>query len=321
MPSQTRTIVIAGATSGIGLATALAFARSGAHLVLLARRAEALEDCARRCEAAGSPRAIAVPGDVADPAAMQELARRAIAETGRIDVWVNMAGVGAVGRFEEIPLEVHRRTIETNLIGALNGCHAALPHMLARDAGVIVNMGSIGSRVPVPFAPAYAASKWGVAGLTDSLRHEFRSRSRVQVCGVYPTVVDTPAVVHAANHSGRAFTGGPMLSPTHVAERILDLVARPRRALRIGLGHAAVPGFWLAPEAAGRAFGRVMRRGLDRGPRAPRTNGAVLAPMPDRPATTLGLRTRAQHRLAVTAIGAAVGLVALGGLLAGARRS
>ncbi|HEV7268766.1 MAG TPA: SDR family NAD(P)-dependent oxidoreductase [Falsiroseomonas sp.] len=321
MPSQTRTIVIAGATSGIGLATALAFARSGAHLLLLARRAEALEECARRCEAAGSPRTIAVPGDVADPAAMQELARRAIAETRRIDVWVNMAGVGAVGRFEEIPLELHRRTIETNLIGALNGCHAALPHMLARDAGVIVNMGSIGSRVPVPFAPAYAASKWGLAGLTDSLRHELRSRSRIQVCGVYPTVVDTPAVVHAANHSGRAFTGGPMLSPEQVAARILRFVEQPRRALHIGLGHAAVPAFWLAPETAGRVFGRVMRNGLARGQRAPRTDGAVLAPMPDRPTTTLGLRKRAQPGLAAAAFGTVLGLAALGGLLVAARRA
>jgi short-subunit dehydrogenase len=319
MPRQTRTIVIAGASSGIGLATALAFARGGAHLVLLARRADALEECARRCEAAGSPRAIAVPGDVADPAAMQELARRAVAETGRIDVWVNMAGVGAVGRFEEIPLKLHRRTIETNLIGALNGCHAVLPHMLARDAGVIVNMGSIGSRVPVPFAPAYTASKWGLAGLTDSLRQELAARSRVQVCGVYPTVVDTPAVVHAANHSGRAFTGGPMLAPELVAERILGLVERPQRALHIGLGHAAVPVFWLAPEAAGRAFGRVMRRGLDRGKRAPRTDGAVLAPMPGRPVTTLGLRRPARPRLAVPAFGAVLGLAALAGLLAARR--
>jgi short-subunit dehydrogenase len=319
MPAP-RTIVIAGASSGIGKATALAFARTGARLYLLARRPDALEEAARECERAGSPRAVAIPGDVADAAALEALAARAIAETGRIDVWVNMAGVGAVGAFEEVPLALHRRIVETNLIGAMNGSWAALPHMLARDAGVIVNMVSIGGRLPQPFAAAYTASKWGLAGFTDSLRHEVLARSRVQVCGVYPAIVDTPAVLHAANYTGRAFTGMPALHPADVAARIVALVERPRRALHIGALHLGVPAFWLAPDAAGRAFARRMLRTFRSGPRAPRTDGALLAPVAAGTGTSMGWGTAARRRLEARGLALGLGLAALGLLVAGARR-
>jgi short-subunit dehydrogenase len=319
---EPRTVVVAGASSGMGKATALAFARTGARLFLLARRQDALEEAAHACEGAGSPRAVAIPGDVVDPAALEALAARAMEETGRIDVWVNMAGVGAVGPFEQVPLELHRRIVDTNLVGAMNGCWAVLPHMLARDRGVIINMVSIGARLPQPFAAAYTASKWGLAGFTDALRHEVLARSRVQVCGVYPAIVDTPAVLHAANYTGRAFTGtAPVLAPAHVAARIVALAGRPRRALNIGAMHAMVPGFWLAPDAFGQAFARMMRRAFQRGPRAPRTDGALLAPIAEGTGTAMGWGIAAQQRLQVQALGVALGLVALGGLLAGARRA
>jgi short-subunit dehydrogenase len=324
--SQNRTIVIAGASSGIGLATALAFARTGAELFLFARRADALEEAAEACRAAGSGLVVTVAGDVADADVLETLAQRAIAETGRLDVWVNMAGVGALGAFETVPMTVHRRIVETNLIGAMNGCHAALPAMLARGRGVIVNMASIGARVPQPFATAYTASKWGLAGFTDSLRHEVLARSRVQVCGVYPTVVDTPAPLHAGNWTGRVLDRmPPALHPDWVAARIVDLVDRPRRALNLGAEHALVPAFWLAPELAGRAFGRMTQRAFYKGGRrgAPDTAGALLAPVPQGRTVTLGDGAAARRRLESgqvgVAAGLAVGLVVLGGLLAGAR--
>ncbi len=203
----------------------------------------------------------------------------------------------------------------------MNGSWAVLPHMLKRNAGVIINMVSIGARLPQPYAAAYTASKWGLAGFTDSLRHELRARSRVQVCGVYPAIVDTPAVVHAGNYTGRAFTSmAPVLAPAHVAARIVALADRPRRALNIGVMHAGVPGFWLAPDTFGRAFAQAMRRAFARGPRAPRTDGALLAPVPEGTGTSMGWGAAAQHRLEAKALGVALGLVALGGLVAGARR-
>jgi NAD(P)-dependent dehydrogenase (short-subunit alcohol dehydrogenase family) len=305
----------------MGLATAIAFARRGATLFLAARREEALAEAARACEAAGSPRAVPVVADVTDAAAMRALADRAAAEAGGIDLWVNMAGLGAVGRFEEIPVEVQARLLEVNLTGALHGCHAALPHMLRRGEGIIVNMSSIGGRIAQPFAAAYTASKFGLRGLTDSLRGEMLARSRIQVCGVYPQFVDTPAPLHAANYTGRTLRAAPpVLSPDYVAERIVQLCRHPRRALYLGSTHAMVPLFGLAPDLAGQAFARVVQRALfENGPPAPATDGAVLAPVTQGTGTAIGWGRAETRQMQGWMLGA-LGAAALGGLLLSLRR-
>lgn len=307
------TIVIAGASSGMGLATALAFARHGANLVLAARRADALEQAVRLCSAAGAGGAMAVPTDVAEAVQVKALAQAAVDRFGKIDVWINMAGLGAFGPFEKIPIEVQARLVVVNLIGAMNGAHAALPHMLgqAGGRGIIINMASIGARIPQPFAAAYTASKFGLAGFTDALRYEMLARSCVQVCGVYPAFVDTPAPLHAANYSGRALRPmPPVLDPADVAERIIGLVRRPRRALRIGAAHALVPGFALMPGTAGRLLGRlVLRFGFGSGPRVPATDGAVLASVPAGVGLRSGWGATERRRTRATTLGVAVAAV------------
>src|ERR671917_725974 len=125
------TVVITGASSGIGLATARAFSRRGASVVLAARRLALLEEAARECEELGG-RALAVPTDVTDPDQTRQLARSAVSAFGGIDVWINNAGTSMWGPFEEIPLESQARLIELNLLGAVNGSHAALPHFFER---------------------------------------------------------------------------------------------------------------------------------------------------------------------------------------------
>ena len=139
-------VVITGASSGIGRATALAFAEGGASLTLASRRGGKLAEVARACERRGG-RAQYVETDVTDPAAMRALAAAAVRRYGRIDTWVNNAGVGVVGRFTDTPVEAHDQVIRTNLMGYLHGAHAALPHFLRRRRGVLINVVSFGAFV------------------------------------------------------------------------------------------------------------------------------------------------------------------------------
>jgi NAD(P)-dependent dehydrogenase (short-subunit alcohol dehydrogenase family) len=289
MPSLANaTVVIAGASSGMGLATALAFARRGANLVLGARRGNELRRAAMACEELGA-RAVPFELDVGDEAQVQRLTDAAVSCFGRIDIWFNNAGVGAVGPFEQVPLDAHIRVVRTNLLGVIHGSHAAVRQFLAQDGrGVLINMASVGGVFPVPFGTSYAASKFGIAGFTDSLRAELAIRTGIEVCGVYPTFVDTPAAGYAGNYSGHVLDAfRPNLEPEEVAERIVGLVHRPRRALFIGGVPAPRLMAALTPDGALRRAARIGRTALRQAPPAEPTIGNLMEP-PQREASTRG---------------------------------
>src|SRR5215207_8645967 len=148
-----KVVVVTGASSGIGRATALAFARQGANLVLAARDDEPLRQVAAECEAVGAP-AIVVPTDVRDERAVTELGKRAAEAFDRIDVWVNNAGVYMLGKFEDMPPDAFRELYETNLFGTVNGTRTAIPY-LRQSRGVLINVGSMASTMGIPYGTAY----------------------------------------------------------------------------------------------------------------------------------------------------------------------
>ena len=252
------TVVLTGASSGIGAATAYALARRGAAVVLAARSEDALRRVAAHCRELGG-RALVVPTDVTDAEAVEWLAARAVAEFGRIDAWINNAAVGTVGLFDEIPVAEFRRVVDVNLLGTVHGTRAALPHLAAAGGGVLVNNASVLAEVAMPYQSAYNATKHAIRGLTDTVRQELRvtGRGHISLCTVLPATIDTPFFRHAANHTGQELTPPPPVYPPElVAETVVRLLRRPRREAYAG-GAARLMGLqWrLAPALAERALG------------------------------------------------------------------
>jgi short-subunit dehydrogenase len=284
-------VVISGASSGAGRATAHAFARQGASGTLAGRAAEPLQEAADECRARGGA-ALAVPTDVTDPDAVQDLAEAAADRFGGIDVWVNNAGIGAVGRFHEVPVEAHRKVIETNLLGYVYGAHAVLPYFIGQGGGVLINNVSVGGFLPTPYAASYAASKFGVRAFSNSLRQELKRWPRIHVSAVYPFFMDTPGVQHGANYTNRVLQPAPpVYAPEATAEAIVDLALRPRREVVLGLvTKLAKLEYQITPRLVEWGLARFIEGYLSYAEPAPRTPGNTWQPMPERAALHGGWR-------------------------------
>src|SRR5579859_7331131 len=231
-------VVITGASSGIGEAAALAFARRRSRLVLAARRLDRLQAVAERCRRLGSPEVTVRRADVGRRSDARGLVAAALRDFDRIDVLVNNAGEGWMGRFHEMPEERVQRLLETNLLGVTWITQAALPSMLALSSGVIINVSSVVGFRALPYSAVYSATKHALVGLSHALRGEL-SGTGVKVCVVYPTTTATEFFTRTGGASL-----GPTYSPAWVARTIVRTARLPRRdamVLPIRAAHLAEP--------------------------------------------------------------------------------
>ena len=183
------TVLITGASQGIGRAIASHFARHGYNVVLAARQPDRLFQAAEELQAAHHS-VLAVPTDVREADQVNALVQKTLEQFGQVDVLVNNAGIYISGPTEHFSLDDWHQAIDTNLWGYLHTIHALLPHFVARGAGTIVNIGSIGGKVPLPYLVPYTTSKFAITGLTKALRTELAPKG-IHVCGIYPNLIKT----------------------------------------------------------------------------------------------------------------------------------
>lgn len=320
-PLKGSVVVLTGASSGIGRAAALAFARRGAIVVAAARREQALLEVAEECRRLAGD-ALAVPTDVSDRSSVRNLVDQTIAKFGRIDVWVNDAGVYLLGRIEDVPWDDYRQVLETNLFGTIHGARAVIPYFRRQGSGVLINVASIVGRVGQPYTSAYVASKFGVVGLSESLRAELLDAPDVHVCTVLPDATDTPIFHQAGNYTGRAIKApDPVYDPEDVAQLIVRCAENPKREV-YATTHAAFQSFMhaLMPGTAEKqAAAHVEAEHFDRAP-ASSTSGNLHRPMPEHTQIRGGWQEREESSLTTPLTLAGAALVGLG-LVALWRRS
>jgi short-subunit dehydrogenase len=248
-----RVVVVTGASGGIGRELAVQLAERGDTVVLAARREEALDETAEQCRRLGAEVSI-VPTDVSNEAEVARLRDAALTAWGRIDAWINNAGVTYFATLTEGSMEDHIRVIQTNLFGPMYGARAVVPHFRERGRGVLINVSSILGKTGQPFVPSYVISKFGLRGLSEALRTELADEPEIHVCTIFPYATDTPHFELAGTDiTRRARAMPPAQSPEKVASAIVRLVDHPRREVH-------VPPIALAGLAFRRLFPRASER-------------------------------------------------------------
>jgi len=281
-----RVVVVAGASSGIGRATARRLGETHARVVLAARRGDLLDEVAAEVEAAGGE-ALAVPTDLTDPAQLDRLVAAALERFGRIDAWIANAGVGIYGAFERIPPEEFRRVVEVDFFAHVESARRVLPLFRAQGGGRLVFVGSVASEAAAPLVSPYVAAKRALLGFAQSLREELHAEGvPIHVTTILPGSVDTPFFAHARSHLEGDVPRPipPLLPPARVARAIVGVLALddpPSRRFVGNTGRFLAALSWTLPTAYVRLFARLLERvQRTRVPPLPPSAGSLFRPTP-----------------------------------------
>jgi NAD(P)-dependent dehydrogenase (short-subunit alcohol dehydrogenase family) len=256
---MTKTVVVTGASAGVGRAAAKAFGSRGDRVALLARGEEGLAAAAREVEQAGGT-ALAISVDVADAAAVEAAAERIERELGEIDVWVNCAMTAVLKFVHETPADEFRRVMEVDYLGYVHGTQSALARMRRRDRGVIVQVGSALSYRAIPLQASYCAAKFAIRGFTDSLRTELlHEGSKIKLTMVQLPGINTPQFTWVRTTLRRhPQPVPPIFQPEVAADAIVHCADHPRREFWLGLNTAIIiASNHLAPRIADRYLART----------------------------------------------------------------
>ena len=286
-PGSPETVLITGASSGIGRATAIELAGRGARLVLVARGREPLEEAATEARAAGAGEVLVHPADVLDEDAVRAAVDLAVERFGRLDAVVHAAQVMAYGRIEEVPREVFERVVETAVHGTAIVARVVLPVFRKQGAGHLAVVNSLLGSVATPLLGSYVTAKWGQLGLIRVLQQEIRDEPGISITAVQPGGVDTPIYFQAGSWTGT--TGRPpppVYSPQRVARIVVGTLDRPRRIVQAGLFNPLISaGFRLLPGVYDYLVGPLLQRMAIADDEVPPTDGNVFASRPEGNAT------------------------------------
>ncbi|HVK08217.1 MAG TPA: SDR family oxidoreductase [Gemmataceae bacterium] len=264
-PLSEQVVIITGASSGIGLATARLLADRGARVVLNSRSDEALAHLSDEIRAAGGQAAY-VAADVADEAQVRQIAATAIERFGGYDTWINDAGISIFGQMTDVAPADHRRLFETNFWGVVNGSLEAARYFRGRGGrtqGAIINVGSVLSDIAIPVQGMYSASKFAVKGFTDALRLELDAANVPAVVTlIKPSAIDTPFTRHARNYMDEEPSlPPPVYKPDVVARAIAYCCEAAEREVTVGGGGRGMTLFGRAlPGLSDRVFAATLPR-------------------------------------------------------------
>ena len=295
-----KTYVITGASSGFGRGVALRLAALKANVVLAARRTAVLQEVAQQAQALGGT-PLVVTTDVSNLQDMRRLMDATLQRFGRVDVWINNAGVGAIGVFDTIPIEDHARVVDVNLKGVIYGSHLALQQFRKQGQGVLINLGSIESESPLAYHASYGATKAAILGLDRALNEELRLTGvgdRIKVSTIMPWATDTPFFDHAANYTGRTAREPLMDPPEKVVDYIVYASVHPRE--EVLTGWKARGAYWshrIAPDLTEHISGNVSHTSqMEHAPAVlPPTSGSLYQPMEGGTGVDGGVRARMQR--------------------------